>query len=164
MNAGRVQPSKRAGRYVFGKSPDGTRGGDVTIRPGGQVYFLGSETWTNNWYLAGTGVSDGFGAIRFDQNPTLSGTITLVADALIGTNNGGGGANGTLSGKVTGPGALMRTNNSPGILTVSSPTNDYTGGTIITNGVLQFNSGSTAANTPSAWAPMRPERRARTCG
>jgi len=141
VNAGRVAVTNNTA--AFGTVGAGGAG-DVYIKNSGQVYLTGG-TWSNNWFLSGTGTSENtaFGAIRIDGTSTLSGTITLVTDAQIGTNNGIA-VGPTLSGKITGPGALSRIGNGTvglSTLIISNATNDYAGGTSISGAAaVQFNS------------------------
>ncbi len=135
VEAGRILVNAVTG--ALGRNAANTAGGDVTINMGGQVVIVGG-TWDNKWFLSGNGTNENaaFGALRIDGSANLTGTVTLVNDATIGNFN----APGTISGKITGPGTLLRTNALNGLLTISNPANDYAGGTIVSAGTIQFNS------------------------
>jgi autotransporter-associated beta strand protein len=121
INEGRLQGGA-AGAY-------GT--GPVTVQSGGQAFF-GGGTWTNDFFIAGTGPQNeaGTGAIR--GGGELSGTITLLGDARISGTP-------TITGQITdGTGSFDMTFGSTGNvggagtnLTISNPTNDWDGDTIL---------------------------------
>jgi fibronectin-binding autotransporter adhesin len=129
------------GTYIHGgrlsaTGPTTLGTGPVFVYPGGQLFFNASGTYTNAMFIAGlgNGESTGNGAIRLAAR-TISGTVTLMADAAT--------ANGTISGKITGPGGLIvgaGSGNGVGTLTITA-VNDYSGDTTI-NGP-----NSTAAST-----------------
>lgn len=94
--------------------------------------------------LSGNGLGSR-GAIRFDQNHTLSGAITLAGDAAISVNTGGT-VTGTVAGNIgeTGGSRALTINSSTGILEggtiVLSGNNTFTGGISLTAGTLRLGS------------------------
>jgi len=116
--------------------------GSVTIvgsgGTGAELLATGG-TWTNNFAISGFGGnsrdSTQRGALRLD-GATVSGTITLQADAAIDSNTGGG----TVSGKITGGHALTINKSCVGTVTLSG-SNDYTGLTTISGGKLVLSGG-----------------------
>jgi autotransporter-associated beta strand protein len=78
--------------------------GPVYIFPGGQTNP--GVSLTNDFFIAGNGTAEGggFGALRMFGGSVLSGTITLMDDASINPTNG---STDSITGKITGPGALM---------------------------------------------------------
>ena len=105
------------------------------MQAGGEA-FIGSGTWTNNFFIAGAGPQNenGNGAIR--ASGTLSGTVTLIGDAGVSGNS-------TYSGKITGGfglqlGPTANIGGSSNTITLSNPNanntangNDWTGTTTI---------------------------------
>jgi autotransporter-associated beta strand protein len=119
INGGRLSAS---GPTTLGTGP-------VFVYPGGQLFLNASGTYTNPMFIAGygNGESAGNGAIRMGGR-SISGLVTLMQDAAT--------ANGTISGKITGPGGLIvgaGSGSGTGTLTVGSSTgaNDYAGDTTI---------------------------------
>lgn len=91
--------------------------GDVTIIAGGQANLAsgGALTYANNFNISGS-------ALRVEGN-TLSGTVTLLGDSVIGSTSTNGG---TITGKITGDYSVAFTN---GTHVLTNTNNDYTGNT-----------------------------------
>jgi autotransporter-associated beta strand protein len=90
INAGRLNVSTTSG---FGT-------GNVTIASGAFTGITHSGTMTNNITIAGSGTANG--AIQsFGSNATLSGLVTLSADAMIATRTTAGSGNLNLTGGIT---------------------------------------------------------------
>jgi autotransporter-associated beta strand protein len=90
INAGRLNVSTTSG---FGT-------GNVTIASGAFTGITHSGTMSNNFTIAGSGT--GNGAIQsFGTNATLSGLVTLSADAMIATRTSAGNGNLNLTGGIT---------------------------------------------------------------
>jgi fibronectin-binding autotransporter adhesin len=90
INAGRLNVSTTSG---FGT-------GNVTIASGAFTGITHSGTMTNNITIAGSGT--GNGAIQsFGSNATLSGLVTLSADAMIAMRTTAGSGNLNLTGGIT---------------------------------------------------------------
>ena len=125
-----------AGSEIGTGNPNGGGTGTITILPGGQLFPSGATSGpiTNPFKIAGFGVASELdGAMRLNGN-TLSGPITLIGDAEIGS-----GGTAILSGQISGPfnffiGATATIN---GTVTLANPAsnNSYTG-----NSVVQENS------------------------
>ena len=124
--------------------------------------FNSGPTVTNAFSLAGTGwpeTNGPYGALRLENGTTVSGPITLTANAtILGLNTSGGGAvsglvdnggftltleprNGPLSlgGAISGAGGLAKAG--AGILNVTTP-QGYGGGTSINAGTLALSGGN----------------------
>jgi fibronectin-binding autotransporter adhesin len=140
-----------AGSEIGGANPDGWGTGPIFVMPGAQAFPSGAGTTpiTNDWFLAGNGISDNVGAIRLSSGGTLAGLITLIGD----TRLGGGGASaagaggGIISGKITGPfnldfGAVGNSGNGHNVAILTNPANDWSGNTTIVG-----RTGGTAGNT-----------------
>jgi fibronectin-binding autotransporter adhesin len=141
---------------------------DTQIAGSGTVAKLGSGTVTlsgANSYTGGTFLNGGILAIDSDLNlgtGALSfdgGTLEalaagggIVSSKAITLNAGGGtfladaGTLSTLSGLISGGGALTKTG--PGTLTLLNPTNTYSGGTNFNGGILAVNSDSNLGTGP----------------
>lgn len=113
----------------------------------GNTLVIGYTNATNTsvpMQLSGNGLGSR-GAIRFDQNHTLAGAITLAADAAISVNTGGT-VTGTVAGNIgeTGGSRALTINSSTGILEggtiVLSGNNTFTGGISLTAGTLRLGS------------------------
>ncbi|NCX97963.1 MAG: hypothetical protein EBX35_05180, partial [Planctomycetia bacterium] len=142
VQQGRVQAA--ANTSAFGT-------GAVTILPGGQVYATGG-TFANSFFIAGSGINENpnYGAIRLDGGPTVSGNVTLVGDAVIGTNSGTNVTGGTVSGAITGNFSLFKSAGQGRI--ILSGANTYTGATVAQIGVLQFGTGTASTQSFSSLA------------
>jgi autotransporter-associated beta strand protein len=112
-------------------------------------FFAGGNYPYNNFSLNGIGKSQDAqvkSAIYADNNTvaiTLGGTVTLNATSDIGTSGNTSSpyqtASVTLGGRITGPGGLVKngTANTFGVLTLGAgSTADYTGPTLVSNGVF----------------------------
>jgi autotransporter-associated beta strand protein len=140
-----------AGSEIGSANPDGWGTGPIFVMPGAQAFPSGAGPGpiTNDWFLAGNGISDNVGAIRLNSGGTLSGLITLIGDTRLGGGGTGGGAGGggILSGKITGPfnldfGATGNSGNGHNVAIITNPANDWTGNTSIVG-----RTGGTAGNT-----------------
>jgi fibronectin-binding autotransporter adhesin len=128
INQGRVQTGNPA---AMGTGP-------VYVFPGGQAFLNNGTTYANAFFLSGAGTTEsgGLGAIRA-AGRNITNVVTLVGDTVIGCGNNGTINNNRITGKITGPGALIigngSNNNGGGTLTVGTAgvTNDYAGDTII---------------------------------
>jgi autotransporter-associated beta strand protein len=93
---GRIQMAgaELPGGATMTANPDGFGTGPIYVLPGGQAFPSGAggnasmPAMTNNWFIAGNGVSDNVGAIRL-SGIFSNGIITLIGDARLG----GGGFN-----------------------------------------------------------------------
>ncbi len=103
--------------------------GDVTVMAGATLWLNANATYTNDFYLQGTGYGEASipGAIRLSTGHTITGTITLTGDTRIGAVNSGSAS--TLAGKITGDYALDLSGGAAGtnIIVLSNSTNDFTG-------------------------------------
>jgi autotransporter-associated beta strand protein len=133
-----------AGRLVV--SASGALGtGAVTVNPGAEVYVNSAPTLNNAFILSGDGGTGSTldpqlrGAIRADSG-ILGGSITLAADASLGSYLSG---TGTFSGAIGEAGgartlSINKSNlNNPGTVVLSGG-NTYTGGTVVHNGTLRL--------------------------
>ncbi len=133
-----------AGRLVVNAS--GALGtGTVTVSPGAEVYVNSAPTLNNAFVLSGDGGTGSTldpalrGAIRADSG-TLGGSITLAADASLGSYLNG---TGTFSGAIgeSGGARTLSINksalNQPGTVVLSGGST-YTGGTVVHNGTLRL--------------------------
>ena len=129
--------------------------GTVNIQPGGQA-FLGGASHANNFVIAGTGTSEnaGYGAIRMGSVSggqtlgTSSSTITLAAEARIGTDSGANSM--TIAAKITGAFDLefaAGSNNAATTFTLTNSNNDFSGNL----GINATNLG--AGQTPTGISP-----------
>ena len=156
--------------YVENTQALGTTAGNTVVEDGASVFLAlptsGTNTVAENFVISGSGRSGTEGAIaNITGTNTLSGTITLAADALI--RNAASGGSLTLSGGITGAGKNLTlassqfTNVVTGAITTGSGSvtlaagsiwvftaaNTYTGGTIIdTGGVLSIGDGGTTGS------------------
>lgn len=100
--------------------------------------------------IAGTG-NGNRGAIRFDQNRTLSGPVTLLANSSISANGVASPPTGTLAGAIGESGGSrslnINTNGSAGTIVLAGA-NTFTGGVTISAGTLGFGHAG-ALNTAS---------------
>lgn len=120
--------------------------GDVTIMPGGQLYM--NANVANNFIISGTGSGEAVvpGAIRMNSS-TISGTITLAGDAVLGSHTSTNFGNNVLSGKITGDYQLgiSAGNDAGGRFSLRNSANDFTGGLNI-NGINGIASALTSKN------------------
>ena len=115
--------------------------GNVTIGSGAQVLCNSALNLANSFSIAGNGwvetaTGNPFGALRLDNGATVSGNVTMTANAAIGSNAG----TGTVSGDISG--GFDLTKRGPGRINLSG-NNSYGGITSVTNGIL-------AATKPAA--------------
>ena len=109
--------------------------GNVTVLPGGQAWITG-VTVTNAFTLSGYGAAENagvLGALKLDNNATVSGTITLASDARVYVASAG---TATLSGVISGTGTGLE-KTGPGILVLPSPINTFTGDVVVNGGTLR---------------------------
>ncbi|BCU77910.1 autotransporter-associated beta strand repeat-containing protein [Luteolibacter sp. LG18] len=147
INAGRISANNLA---AFGT-------GAVTVAATGQAFLSVGGTFTTTLNIAGTGYAEGsgnLGAIRFAGN-TLSGPVTLTADARVTAY----GSTGTISGVIgeTGGARKLEIGGSDlgasggGTMTLTAA-NTYTGGTdisktiVVANNNAAFGTGTVAMN------------------
>ena len=133
-----------AGRLVV--SASGALGtGAVTVNSGAEVYVNSAPTLNNAFILSGDGGTGSTldpalrGAIRADSG-TLGGSITLAADASLGSYLSGTGTFSGAIGESGGPRTLSinKSNlNNPGTVVLSGGSS-YTGGTVVHNGTLRL--------------------------
>ena len=133
-------------------NPDAFGTGDIYVLPGGQAFPSGAggntnaglTAITNNWFIAGNGVSDNVGAIRL-SGVFSNGVITLIGDARLG---GGGFATGVnIYDRITGNfnldfGATGNSGGGANGARIFHQANDWTGNTSIVG-----RTGGTAGNT-----------------
>lgn len=153
MGVGRFQQNiENRGYLILNQNFDGSMEGDISAQ--GSLTKIGSGTLRltgTNSYRGGTYIGGGLVAINGDQNLGVSfREVTLDGGGLKALNslsigreivlgNGGGiidtnGFDSTFSGRIQGTGSL--TKEGLGTLFISGM-NDYAGGTIINNGILQ---------------------------
>lgn len=139
--SGTARLTKRgAGILALGSNNSYT--GGTTLDEG--LLFLSSDrslgaapaTATVNLTANGGSICSASEAIALHANRTILLTSTGSSAAYFGPNSG----TITVNGKISGPGTLVR-NNPSGLvpLVLANGENDYTGGTIVSAGVLQFN-------------------------
>ncbi|MDI1313988.1 autotransporter-associated beta strand repeat-containing protein [Prosthecobacter sp.] len=132
--------------------------GAVTVTAGATLWFNAGATYTNDFYLAGTGYGEGNipGALRLSSSNTIgtsTSTITLTGDTRIGAVNTGATNFNTLAGKITGDYGLDLSGGAGGgnIIVLANPNNDF-------NGNLSINTnlnGTTAFNSTTAVVTLR---------
>ena len=118
-----------------------TSGADLAIGGGGSY-----GTMTNNIDLNGDGPSSA-GALEANDAGTVinfGGTINLVTSSTVGVFANASGF--TISGPIIGGGALKKGSHAACTITLTCPTNSYSGGTLVTGGTLQLGSGSTCGS------------------
>ncbi|MEZ0258036.1 MAG: autotransporter-associated beta strand repeat-containing protein [Chthoniobacter sp.] len=118
----------------------------VVVSSGASLWFANAtNTLASNITLNGGAGLGSTGALALEGGtnltPVLSGTLTLNSgNSSIGNaGTANAGNNISITGKVTGTGSLTKI--SINRLTLSNATNDYSGSTTITGGVLQANDG-----------------------
>lgn len=145
----------RANTYTGGSTINGGRinvnnvaalgTGMVTVNSGGQANLsVAVGSYANNFTIAGPGVPEGapvanYGAIRFGSN-TISGTVTVAAG---GARIAAVGGTGTLTGALSGTGALEINSSAAGVngaLTISGDASGYTGTVTVSQGSLTLGS------------------------
>ncbi len=134
---------------VLANNALGNTGSATTVNSGGTLTFRGGVTSPENVTIAGVGTTLGrgeqAGALYNDGgNSTLSGTVTLGANAAVGSRSG----NLTLTGVISdGASDFSLTKINDGVVTLSG-TNTYSGATIISGGALRVTTaGSLSANS-----------------
>ena len=117
---------------------------------GGQFQFNFAGTVTNAFHLAGVGTTQGStpaGAIRFDNNGTVSGSVELLDDTRVGTPTLS--AVGTISGSIYGPfGFEIGCPGQAWGKVVLTGTNTYSGITRVSGGTLELSGGGTFGAGP----------------
>jgi fibronectin-binding autotransporter adhesin len=127
--------------------------GLVTVTNSGQALLTAAAAFANNFSISGIGIAsqptgealDNFGAIFLGANGvSISGAVTLDADARItarGATTTGGAIDGQISGnfnlELGHGGGTGLTGSGDGIITLSNPTNNWSGNTIISHGVVK---------------------------
>jgi autotransporter-associated beta strand protein len=137
------------GRLNTGTNVNALGTGPINVTDGGQV-FVTTETFSNPITIAGDGWAQGgtgtkFGALRVFQGATWAGDVTLTANARIS----GGLSNGTVSGKISGPHRVeFGPAGQAGVVTLTNPSNDYSGGTLIAGGSLLIKAATALSTGP----------------
>ena len=119
-----------------------TGGGNVYVANGAQAYIQVAATVNSNIWLAGIGVEEGNpspfvgGAMRLAVNGTIyNGNITLTDNARL-TARGATGSGATVNGQISGNYQLELGGAATGVLILTNPNNNYTGGTMISSGTV----------------------------
>lgn len=125
----------------------------IDVQSGNTLVINYSQTTAMNvgLQLAGNGNSSR-GAIRFDQNRTLSGPVTLMANAAVSANTASS-PTGTLAGNIGESGGSrtlsININGTAGTIVLSG-NNTFTGGVEVSSGFLRLGSaGALNATTPN---------------
>ncbi len=124
----------------------GAAGSAVTIQNGGQVFASTALSNINYAFnIAGNGwlettAGQPLGALRLEGGAVVTGNVAMNADAAIG-GNGTGTVNGVISG------GFVLSKRGTGTITLGGA-NTYSGGTIITNGILQLSHNTAAGSGP----------------
>ncbi len=134
-----------AGRLVL--SGAGTLGsGSVTVASGGEAYIATGTTLNNDFFISGDGGNSidpqPRGALRIESNSVIGsgGSVTLQADASIGTYNNNTGIVNAVIGEAGGSRALSINKsgaNAPGTIVLGGA-NTFTGDTRVNNGTLRL--------------------------
>ncbi len=130
--------------------------GSVTVASGAQAYFnaTSGNTFINNFFIAGTGIADGTGALRLGSSGTnIAGAVTLTNDARITANGATNAIGTTISGQITGSHNLELGNGggaAVNTIILSNVNNNWSGSTTISFGtvVIGANSGATTGVIP----------------
>ena len=109
------------------------------VETGGSLRIAAAATIPNNLHLLGLGHGNSVGALRFENNATVTGTVEVSDQTRIAVGNGTFTAN--LTGGVYGAGRL-EVMAAAGRLRLTAPST-HTGGTLITSGILEIAEGST---------------------
>lgn len=139
------------GRLNTGTNVNALGTGPITVTDGGQV-FVTTATFSNPITIAGDGWAQGgtgtkFGALRVFQGANWAGDVTLAANARIS----GGLSNGIVSGKISGPHRVeFGPAGQAGVVTLTNPGNDYSGGTLIAGGSLLIKAATALSTGPVA--------------
>jgi fibronectin-binding autotransporter adhesin len=132
--------------YITHANALGTTAGATTVADGATLRVDNGLTVAENLTLSGIGVSSGIGAVKINAggtgSATLSGAITLAADASIGSFNSGDTL--TISGAISGGYAMTKVGSGTLVL---SGANTWTGVTTISAGTLRLSGGSAIADT-----------------
>ena len=130
---------------------NGFGSGSVIVTNGGEAYLATGGTYVNNLFLSGLGVlqqfsgelADDEGALHLADGVHVSGTVTLAGDSRITARNAlttGASLDGQVTGNfgvefghADGTGAAT---NGGGIITLTSPLNDWSGNTIVSHGTV----------------------------
>jgi autotransporter-associated beta strand protein len=123
----------------------GTTAAGTTVASGATLRIGNGLTVSENLTISGIGVSSGIGAVKINEgsgSATLSGNITLAANADIGAYNSGDTL--TISGVISGGFALNKVG--AGTLALSAA-NTYTGATTISAGKLSVGGGAAIADS-----------------
>jgi len=124
----------------------------VIVNSGSTLELDGAGTYAADFDIAGVG-SSSRGAIRFDSNSNIIGTVKLMADSAIATENGGVAA--TVSGSIIEDGLSRRLTirqnaSNPGGSVTLSGDNKFTGGLEVQAGnVIVANSGALNSTNPN---------------
>jgi autotransporter-associated beta strand protein len=126
-------------------------GGQVNVAEGAVAYLNVGAVYPCSFAIAGIGVQEAggnFGALRLAANgATVSNSITLTGDARI-TARLASSSGATLAGPISG-GFRLEFNNcgdNTGLLAISHPSNNWTGGTVIGHGTLRLGASEVIPN------------------
>jgi autotransporter-associated beta strand protein len=135
----------------------GNHGGTapVVVSSGASLYLANANNQLTNNLTFNGGTGQGAVGALFQEGggtPTISGQITLTPGTNTSIGGNTAGANVTITGKVTSSGNGALTKIGANTYTLTNTGNDYTGGTTISAGVLQFakTAAMPAAGTVSA--------------
>ncbi|HRQ80266.1 MAG TPA: putative Ig domain-containing protein, partial [Azospirillaceae bacterium] len=131
--------------YITHANALGNTTGATTVASGATLRVDNGLTVAENLTISGIGVSSGIGAVKINAggtgSATLSGAVTLAADADIGSYNTGDTL--TISGNISGGYALTKVGSGTLVL---SGTNTWTGATTLSAGTLTLQGGSAMAD------------------
>jgi fibronectin-binding autotransporter adhesin len=117
-------------------------GCDLSVGGGG-IY----GTFTNNIDLDGGDGNGNAGTLQVNDAGTVvtySGTINLLTNSSVGSFTAP--ASYTISGPITGVGGLTKQNHVSCTVILTSPSNNYSGGTLVVGGTLQLGSGGSCGS------------------